>query len=799
MKQTFLTIVFFSVSSLCTLPDALAQRGPIYVAPQDTGRVRKTFDANLNEYTRSRSRKPADTRMLGAALNAARILLDTADYPADRGVLITDLFSPADLQYVSGKGISNVVSLFEEVNKQLPEGRKIDFLTEESELQESADNPMVLTDLRMRIAERPAVIDANREQWKENVYLAYMARDYGTKLENTITITSATREMRERPDLKLLTAEGIPVSLAQLIQVQQQKGLTAAKAEQMAVAEFRMLSFPNEKISRTFANENYRRALFALIDLQEQDFRKHVATQNLLTRMKDDLSRSLASVILTAIKNSNFYDINVPGNLGPVLVTEESLADPGLIAEKAEAKSLELLSLTALHYGERDAVKLFNSLLEGKGRTPADATGDFPEKRLQQLKYHGIEKLKSLGFGMNRTEDMRMADLVLVAVAAPELPQDTNTDAYLKLLKVGESVMASYSSTVINETRNTILLGPRVSVGYRPMKYKAELDPVDFATNSPVSQSGLEFRLESDVYFTNPAKIYAKGLKPFLYPEFGVIFGFGKRKVGYHEGDDIGPHGRVPKFKQNYNNWGGHLGLNVGPVLIGLDATVYSTPDAADPYQRFFDLSHSMTYYRYNFLLRAVNLQLGNGDQKTPYHLSLDLEVAGETNNEGTLNRTRTQDEGLQTGGKEWHRAYQRARPNGVYNQAIATEMILNGDVKASYGSANYAAAHFGIQREAFQLKLTAGLYNLHAIDGYKDSKGEWIRNLWTNTFGGYGFAAASLTYNLGWKGSKESRRKFSRSSMTNGVATDPQVTESSSTERISGGLRNRALIMNKR
>lgn len=799
MKMTTFTTALCCVSSLFIAEKLQAQSRPVYVAPQDTVSKKLQPAVSLNQYNSTKAQRNTDTRMLGAAVNAARILTDTMNYETSKGVLVTDLFSAADLKYISSGGMPAVVALFEQVNKQLPQNGKIAFVTDSIAMVTKMDNPLVLNELRMKISAQPAQMDVNRQQWKENVYLAYMARDYGTKLENTITITSATREMRERPDLEVLLTDGSVTNLGKLLQQQKTNGLNAAKAEQAAVQAFRMLTFPNGRTSQAIANENYRRALLTLIELQESDFQKHSAAQQLIVRMKTDLKLGKNSAILNAIKNSSFFDANVPGNLGPVLLTEDHLADPIEIAGRAEAKAMELLSLTALHYGERDALKLFNRILDGQAGVPASETGDFSPNRLAELRYHGVEKIKSLGFGPDKTSSMRIADLVLVAVAAPELPQTSSPAASITLMKVGQTILATYNSTETTETKNVFLFGPRLSLGSRHTEYVASYDPVRFANNSPVSQDGFEFRLESDLYFSNPAKLVDKGVKPFIYPEFGIIFGSGKRRVGYEEQPYKGPHGAVPRFKQNYLNWGGHAGLNVGPVLVSIDATILSTPNAADPYQRFFDLSQSMTYYRYSFLARVLNLGIGKASAPKPWFLSLDVEMAGETNNEGTLARTRTQDGGTQIEGKEWQRAYDRARPNGVYNQAIATQMILNGDVKAAYPSANYAAAHIGIQREAFQLKLTAGLYNHHAIEAYGESKVEWVRHLLKNTFAGSGFAAASLTYNIGWKGRREKNRTRTQSSTYNGIGSDQKSETSSGSEKISGSLRNRALIMNRR
>ena len=800
MKFTFVATLALLMGTWMNSEGVFAQVKQDYTAPQDTSRHKIAAGVSLNQPdSKGWTSRQQDPRLLAAASGAARILRDSAKYDASRGILVTELFSTADLQYFSNQGLPQLVALFEALNKQLPEGQKVDFLTGDSVQVLEIGNPLVLSKLRMKIAARPAEISTNRLQWQEHVYLAYMARDYGTKLENTITITSATRELEELPELRLLDAQGQEIPIGDLLRKQQAKGLSPQAALKKAVLEFRMLTFPNAQVPEALAHANYRTALLALIDLQEADFHRHAPTQQLLVRLQADLQRGAESKVWMALKNSTFFDRNVPGQLGPVLLTEGQPADPEAIAKLAESKSLELLSLTALHYGERDAVKLFNRMLNGQATADAATTGDFSPKRLSQLKYHGVEKMKSLGFGPDRTAGMQIADLVLVAVAAPNLPVTIQPQAYLKLLKVGRSIMASYHHLEITERKNIVVLEPHISLGSRHFEYVADFDPVDFARQSLVSHNGLELRLESDVYFSHPSKLYEKGLKPFFYPEFGVLFGLGKRKVGYEPSPESGAHGPVPKFKQNYENWGGHIGMNVGPVLVAIDAMALSTPGAATPREQFFDLSESMIYYRYSFQARILNLGIAAAESSKPLYLSLDLEVAGETNNEGTLNRTRTQDGGAQIDGKKWQRAYERARPGGVYNQTIAEEMIQNGDVKASYAAASYAMLHAGIQREAFQLKLSAGLYNTSGIDGYAENKGEWMRRLFKNTFNGNGFATASLTYHFGWKGQEQKHRKTSTYSVSDGVESPRKVEESSSSENISGGLRSRAIFMNRR
>lgn len=795
-KSTLMLAVTCGIFNLSLTSTARAQQSSPYIAPQDTTRVRRSAKESLNEYSSTKSVRQIDTRMLGAASYAASLLSDTSGYDELKGIPIKQLFKEDDLSYFTKGGLANVVALFEEINKKLPKGKKLEFLTDSTQMVNKINNPLALTDLRMKVSSNPATIASNRPQWQENVYQAYMARDYGTKLENTITITSATREIREEPQLELISANGSTVTLAQLLNEQQ--AITTVNAEPRAVAAFRALTFPNGSVGKETANENYKRALLALINLQQGDFNRHEETRSLINTMAADLRLGEQSKVLIALNNSTFYDSNVPGNIGPVLLTEANVVDPQQIANDAMDKAMELMTLTALHYGERDAVKLYRRLLKGQGAIPAANTNDFTEKRLSQLKYHGTEKIKSLGFGADKTKNMSIADLVLVAVAAPATPITISPLASLSLSEVGQMVIATYQTTIVENTKSIFQLNPRVSLGSRYTTYTATYDPIGYANGAIITQKGLELRLESDLYFAKTDKMLATGLKPFVYPEFGIIMGSGQRKVGY-DGKLNTRFGTIPQFKQNYINWGGHLGLNVGPVLVGLDATVMSTKSAGDPYRRFFDLSHAMTYYRYSFLTRVLNLSLSKADEPNPYYLTFDLEVSGETNNEGTENKTRTQDGSSQIKSSEWQRAYERARPNGVYNQAIANQMILDGNVKASYISANYAALHVGLVKSGFQFKVTAGLYNRFAIDGYNAGKGEWLNRLAKNTYKGSGFGAFTLTYHFGSGGSSVKSRSVHRNSVINGIASVPQVEESSSKERVQSGLRTRAIFMNRK
>jgi hypothetical protein len=796
VKTTLLIAACCGILNLSTASESYAQQRTGYIAPQDTVKTKRKPNDPLNQVSTTKTLRQTDTRMLGAATYAAGLLSDSASYDAKKGLPITQLFKEQDLSYFSKAGLANVVALFEQVNKLLPGGKKLTFITDSTQATSTITNPLSLTDLRVKISSNPASIASNRPQWQENVYHAYMARDYGTLLENTITITSATREMREEPGLELISANGSTITLAQILRQAQSNG--SANAERAAVAAFRNLTYPNGQVSKETANENYRRALFALINLQQGDFNRHTETASLINSLSSDLQQGPNSKVLAALKNSTFFDSNVPGNLGPVLVTESDVVDPQRIASQAREKAMELMTLTALHYGERDAVKLYRRLLAGQGSTAAASTNDFTKKRLGQLTYHGTEKIKSVGFGPDKTANMTLSDLVLVAVAAPALPVTNTPYASLSLSEVGKTVVATYNTVVTESTRSMFQLNPRAILGSRYTTYQAKYDPIDYARGAVISQHGVEFRLESDLYLGKLDKMLATELKPFIYPQFGIILGTGDRKVGY-DGVTTSNFGNIPRFKQNYLTWGGHLGLNVGPVLLGVDGTLMSTESADDPYKRFFDLSQSMTYYRYSFLARLVNLSISKKEVLNPTFITFDFELAGETNNEGTLNRTRSQDRESQVQSKEWQRAYQRARPGGVYDPEIANELLLEGDVKASFIAANYAALHLGLVKSGFQFKVMGGLYNREAMFKFEEGKGTWLGELTRNTFRGIPFASASLSYSFGSGSSSVKSRRSETSSVINGVSSTPQVDESSSRERVRTGLRTRAIFMNRK
>jgi hypothetical protein len=416
------------------------------------------------------------------------------------------------------------------------------------------------------------------------------------------------------------------------------------------------------------------------------------------------------------------FDANVPGNLGPVLLLEDKVVDAERLKTNARDKALELIMLTALHYGERDAVKLYRKLLAGKGPEVAAGTNEFTAKRLNELTYHGTEKFKSLGYGKDKTASMTFSDLVLVAVAAPETPVIVTPKAFLSLSKfsnqqVGQSIVNYYNTVNEQRVNNVILFSPQISIGTRHTEYRASFDAVDYVpeivNGSPISQkgsrvtqNGVEVRFGSDIYFANPAKLFKSGLKPFFYPEFGVLLGAGSRRVGFDNSTTVGPLGAVPQFKNTYFTWGGHAGMNVSAFSLGVDATFMTTPrDNQDPYVRFFDLSQGMTYYRYSLLTHIADFGVGKKVQQDLAHIIIDLEFTGETNNTGLGNKTITESGSGQIGNGEWSRDYARAHPNGTYDVNVARQMIIDGDVKANYAASNYGAIHVGFRKSGFLVK----------------------------------------------------------------------------------------------
>ncbi len=815
MKKIFLTKKYFkpklilciAISSgyIALFNPVYAQISNGYKAPQDTAKKKRAPNDPLTTYQTTTQPYKPDSRFIGAAVKAAEILTDTSKYDPTKGISIDQLFGKDDLQYVAKQGPHGVVVLFELVNKHLPEGKVITFRTEGQAEVTTGNNPLVLKNLRAMIASKPALILDNHPQWKENVYLAYMARDYGTKLSNTITITSATREIRETPGLEIIDYDGKPITIGKILADKQAKTANKYEAEKEAVLEFREHTFP-EKISKENANENYKRALFQLIDLQEGDINRHPETKKFVDDLANDLKKGKASNVVNALQNNRFFDANVPGNTGPVLLTEDRVLNADQIQSHAQDKALEITMLTALHYGERDAVKLLRSLVNGKGSVPAQKTNEFTPKRLGQLTNHGTEKLKSLGFGIAKVDNMTTSDLVLVAVAAPDAPIVIKPNAFLTLQKVGSSIANYYSTVETSETKNVVMFNPRISLGSRHTEYRAAFDAVDYVPEflngvyvnqkgSRVTQDGAELRFETDLYFSNTLNIIEKGVKPVIYPQFGVILGGGRRDVGYDNTTTPGPLGAVPQFKNTYINWGAHLGLNVGPILLATDATYLASSAQSNPNERFFDISQGMTYYRYTVLLHVINFGLGKIADGRGSHLTIDAEYTGETNNSGIKNRTISNGSPVQTGNDEWERDYNRAHPGGLFNYGIASQMIINGDVKATFAASSYAAVSAAIQKDHFQFKATGGSYNLYTvpINGKKLISSETVKNI----FNGNVFGALTVIYHFGSSSFSSKYKKTETYQSTANGESPHKVDESSTEEKAGFGPRNHAIFTN--
>ena len=815
MKKIFLTKNYFKpkivfvIAISCgyvTLSNKANAQNTGYKAPQDTAKTRRAPNTPLTTYQTSTQPYTPDSRFVGAAVKAAEVLSDTTKYDPKKGIAIDQLFSKDDLQYVTKQGASGVAVLFELVNKHLPAGQTITFRSEGQSVVTTGKNPLVLSNLRAMIAAKPGSVSNNPAQWKENIYLAYMARDYATKLSNTITITSATREIRETPSLSIIDFDGKNITIGKILASKQAKTANKYQAEKEAVLEFREHTFPSNKISKESANENYKRALFDLIDLQEGDINRHPETKKFVDVLANDLKKGTSSNVVNALKNNRFFDANVPGSTGPVLLTEDSVINGNKIQMHPQDKAMEIMTLTALHYGERDAVKLLKSLVNGNGTVPARQTNDFTPTRLGQLTNHGTEKLKSLGFGTAKVENMSTSDLVLLAVAAPDAPVVITPNAFLSLQSVGASIANYYSTTETRETKNVVMFNPRISLGSRHTEYRAAFDAVDYvpeflngvAVNqkgSRVTQNGVELRVESDLYFTNSLNIIEKGIKPVIFPEFGVILGGGRRSVGYDNNTTPGPLGAVPQFKNAYINWGGHLGLNVGPVLLATDATYLASETDDNPNKRFFDISQGMTYYRYTVLLHVINFGLGKIADGRGSHLTIDAEYTGETNNTGIKNRTISNGSPVQTGNDEWQRDYNRAHPGGVFNAGIANTMIIDGDVKATYAASSYGALSVAIQKDHFQFKATGGAYNIYAVplNGKKLISSETVKNI----FNGNVFGALTVTYHFGSSSFSSKYKKTDSYQKTGAGESDHKIEESSTEEKSGFGPRNHAIFTN--
>ncbi|RYY06767.1 MAG: hypothetical protein EOP43_05315, partial [Sphingobacteriaceae bacterium] len=187
MKKNFLTKNYFkpklvlivAVScSYITLTTNVQAQNSGYKAPQDTSKTRRAPNTPLTTYQTTTQPYTPDSRFIGAAVKAAEILSDTTKYNPKTGVAIDQLFSKDDLQYVVKQGTQGVAVLFELVNKHLPKGQTINFRSEGQSQVTTGKNPLVLSNLRAMIAAKPGSASNNPAQWKENIYLAYMARDY---------------------------------------------------------------------------------------------------------------------------------------------------------------------------------------------------------------------------------------------------------------------------------------------------------------------------------------------------------------------------------------------------------------------------------------------------------------------------------------------------------------------------------------------------------------------------------------------------------------------------------------------
>lgn len=759
----------------------------VYQAPQDTVKTKRLPSESLSTYSSTKQLITADSRLLGCAVKAASVLSDTTKYNNQKGIPLIQIFSDDDLKYIAGEGVSGAVALFDLINRNLPKGETIAFKTDDYEAIINSDNPLVLNNLRAMISDKPASFA--EPQWKENVYQAYIARDYGTKLFNTITITAATTELREDPDMELIDYDNNPITLKKI--------MSRDKTEDATVLDFREHTFPSDKTSLAIAHENYKRALFELIRLQENDINHNNTSKRLVANLAEDLKKGNESITINALRNSRFFDVNVPGNIGPVLLTESNVINGADVAANAQGKAMELFMLVSLHYGERDAVTLFRKLIDGSGAVPVSQSG-FSNRRVIELTEHGAEKFKSLGFQKDKTQDMTDGDLVLVAISSPDVPAKVQPDAYLAIQSVGQSIVNKYTTTEeTTVTKKTILFNPRISLSSRHTEYRTAYDPIDYVPEiqngqffdqrgSKITQNGVELRMESDIYFSNLKKIADKGVKPVIFPEFGVLVGVGNRSVGYDESTTLGPLGPVPQFQSRYLNWGGHLGINVGPVMLGTDATILSTPVAATPDERFFDLSQGMTYYRYELLTHVWYLPLKNN-----FALTFDLDLVAETNNEGFGNLTTAQGTDAQIKSAQWYRDYNAVHAGGVYNQALATSLLDNGYVKASYPSDNYAAVKVGLSKSNFKLVGTAGLYNIHTRTGE-----QVYDNLVRNTLKGNLFGSIGLTYNFG---SKSYTSKYIKKDNYSSADPNHNIQESTSSEQsASSGPRDHYIIVSK-
>ncbi|WP_461450193.1 hypothetical protein [Mucilaginibacter sp.] len=772
MKKIYKSILIVIVTCSC-----LFCKAQVYKAPQDTAATKRYPNESLTTFSVKTQMLENDSRLLDIASRASIILKDTSKYDRKQGLPLIKIFNNDDLTYVKDQGTNGIIALFHLINQNLPKGELISFKTDDIETIIDANNPLELKNLKATIAERPASI--GEPLWKSNIYTAYLARDYGTKLSNTITQTTAITEIRQNKNLELIDYDGKPVTLGSIS--------ARNKTEKDAVLDFRNHTFPNSRISLANANENYKRALFALISAQENYINSNALEEKLTADLTLDLSKGKESNTIIALKESLFFTANVPGSDGPVLLTENKLINPEEIAANSAEKAKELIILASLHYGQRDATKLLFQLINGYGSTPAQQSG-FTAKRVSELAQHGTEQFTSLGFQKNKTDNITNADLILLAVASPDLQPHVIPKSYLTVItKSGDTVINNSSSEEITQINNLNIFSPRISLSSRHTEYRTVNDPLGYVPDgSKISQNGVELRLETDLFFSGLDSVNKRGIKPIIYPEFGVVYGIGSREVGYQNSEYTGAFGQVPRFNTLYKNWGAHLGLNIGPVLIGADATLINTPVASTPDQRYFDLSQGMTYYRYELLTHVLYLKL-----KKDLHFTIDLDLVAESNNIGFGDNT---DEGTdaQIKSGQWYRDYNQVHPSGIFDKTLATDLLNNGDVKSSYASSNYAAIDLGLQKNNFKLSLTGGLYNIDTKDGNEI----YNTHIVSNTLKGDLFGTFGITYYFNRKSYKtvHSRKTSSQSANQSNL----QEASSSSETKISGPRNHYIFVSDK-
>src|SRR5215217_388808 len=136
-----LTLLFSVVMALAN--SVFGQNNQSYKVLQDTVLKKRQPAESLNIYHEETSPLLDDSRLLGAAVKAARMLADTSNYDPVKGIGISTLFSKSDLSYFASRGIANIISLFVVINKYLPPGQKLDFLTDSVQTGIVIENPLI--------------------------------------------------------------------------------------------------------------------------------------------------------------------------------------------------------------------------------------------------------------------------------------------------------------------------------------------------------------------------------------------------------------------------------------------------------------------------------------------------------------------------------------------------------------------------------------------------------------------------------------------------------------------------------